>query len=428
MQLSSVNLDNYGGLWCVEPARFSQLLDRVNKMDLVSHVAAQQPRTVNVADPMYASIEGGSIAVIDIQGTMTKAGSSLGGGGTVEARKAIRQAEKDSTVGAILIRFDSPGGTVSGTADLAAEVAKTTKPTIAFVEDLCCSAAMWVASQCDEVYANNATAMIGSIGTFMGLYDISKALENEGIRAVVIKAGEFKGGGFPGAEITDAQIAEWQKQIDAIQAEFTSGIASGRKLSLEEAQKLVTGLTYVATEAQSLKLIDGIKTFDEVVAGMRSKMAPKAIQKGSTKMSETTAPKAATYKEIVAACPGIDPKNSEDALFITECLKDELSAADANELYCGTLASRLKAANEKAAAQAKEIEDLKAAASTAKPKGAPAVGTAAGKTAAAGGTTAQQAWREAIDAKVAAGMSRDKAVIAVNKEQPHLREALLASA
>lgn len=426
MQLSSVNLDNYGGLWCVEPARFSQLLDRVNKMDLAAHVAAQQPRTISVAEPMYASIEGGSIAVIDIQGTMTKAGSSLGGGGTVEARKAIRQAEKDSTVGAILLRFDSPGGTVSGTADLAAEVAKTTKPTIAFVEDLCCSAAMWVASQCDEVYANNATAMIGSIGTFMGLYDISKALEKEGIKAVVIKAGEFKGGGFPGAEITDAQIAEWQKQIDAIQAEFTAGIAKGRKLSTEEAQKLVTGLTYVATEAQSLKLIDGIKTFDEVVAGMRSKMAPKVIQKGQTKMSETT-PKAATYKEIVAACPGIDPKNSEDALFITECLKDELTAADANELYCGTLAGRLKAANEKISAQAKEIDDLKAAAAVAKPKGAPAVGTATGKSA-SGNIDATQTFREAVNAKVAAGMSRDKAVMAVNKEQPHLREAMLASA
>lgn len=415
MQLNAVNLDNYGGLWCVEPTRFSQLLDHVSRMDLRAHIAAQQPRSIGLSDQRFTAIEGGSIAIIDIQGTMTKAGSSLGGGGTVEARQAVRQAEKDPTVGSIIIRFDSPGGTVSGTADLAAEVAKTTKPTIAFVEDLCCSAAMWVASQCDEIYANNATAMIGSIGTFMGLYDVSKALENEGVKAVVIKAGEFKGGGFPGLEISDAQIAEWQKQIDAIQAEFTAGIAKGRKLSIDQAQKLATGLTHVASDARDLKLIDGIKTFDEVVAGLRSKTP----QKGISAMTEKTEPKAATYKEIVAACPGIDPKNAQDALFITDCLKDELTAADANELYCGTLASRLKAAEEKAAAQATELAELKAAAKT---KGAPTVGTL--PTSQSSGD-ARAAFNAAVKAEQEKGLSRSQAVIAVNKKSPELRAAML---
>lgn len=415
MQLNAVNLDNYGGLWCVEPTRFSQLLDHVSRMDLRAHIAAQQPRSIGLSDQRFTAIEGGSIAIIDIQGTMTKAGSSLGGGGTVEARQAVRQAEKDPTVGSIIIRFDSPGGTVSGTADLAAEVAKTTKPTIAFVEDLCCSAAMWVASQCDEIYANNATAMIGSIGTFMGLYDVSKALENEGVKAVVIKAGEFKGGGFPGLEISDAQIAEWQKQIDAIQAEFTAGIAKGRKLSIDQAQKLATGLTHVASDARDLKLIDGIKAFDEVVAGLRSKTP----QKGISAMTEKTEPKAATYKEIVAACPGIDPKNAQDALFITDCLKDELTAADANELYCGTLASRLKAAEEKAAAQATELAELKAAAKT---KGAPTVGTL--PTSQSSGD-ARAAFNAAVKAEQEKGLSRSQAVIAVNKKSPELRAAML---
>lgn len=421
MQLSSVNLDNYSGVWCIEPTRFSQVIDRVNSMNLAAHVAAQQPRTIGLGDQRFRATEGGSIAVIDVQGTMTKAGSSLGGGGTVEARQAIRQAEKDPSIGSIIIRFDSPGGTVSGTADLAAEVAKTTKPTIAFIEDLCCSAAMWVASQCDEVYANNATAMIGSIGTFMGLYDVSKALENEGIKAVVIKAGEFKGGGFPGMEITDAQIAEWQKQIDAIQAEFTAGIAKGRKLSTDQAKSLVTGLTYVATEAQSLKLIDGIKTFDDVVAGLRSKTP----QKGISAMTEKTEPKAATYKEIVAACPGIDPKNAVDSLFVTECLRDELTASDANELYCETLASRLKASEDKATAQATEIAELKAAA-IVKPKGAPAVGTA--KAASIGESDAKAAFAAAIKAEQDKGLSRSQAVLAANRKNPELRAALLAEA
>jgi signal peptide peptidase SppA len=422
MQLESVNLDNYGGLWCVEPARFSQLIERVNKMDLMAHVASQQPRTLDMAEKRFGTVDDGSIAIVDIRGTMTKAGSSLGGGGTVEARRAIRQANADPSVSSIILRFDSPGGTVSGTADLAAEVQKTTKPTIAFVEDLCCSAAMWVASQCDEVYANNATAMIGSIGTFMGLYDISKALENEGIKAVVVKAGEFKGGGFPGMEITEGQIAEWQKQIDAIQSEFTAGIAKGRKLSQEQAQKLVTGLTYVATEAQSLKLIDGIKSFDEIVTGLRSK----APQRGMTKMTEQTATKAATYKEILAACPGIDPKNADDAVFIADCQKNDLTASECNENYCSVLMDRIKAKDEAIAAQAAEIAELKTAATAVpKAKGAPSVGTAP-KSEGSGTGDAATEFRSQVAKKKSAGLSHDRAVSAVNREFPHLVAAMRA--
>jgi len=422
VQPEQVKWSNYGGLWCIEPTRFRQMVNHVNSMNLAAHIASQHPRSFAIGEQRYQSIEGGSIAVIDIQGTMTKAGSSLGGGGTVEARKAIRQAEEDKTVASIILRFDSPGGTVSGTADLAAEVKATTKPTIAFVEDLCCSAAMWVASQCDEIYANNATAMIGSIGTFMGLYDISKALETEGVKAVIIKAGEFKGGGFPGMEITDAQQAEWQKQIDALQAEFTAGIAAGRKLSIDQAKTLVTGLTYVASEAMSLKLIDGIKTFDDVVAGLRAKQQP--LSKGITKMTEKIEPKAATFKEIVSACPGIDAKNPADAAFIVQALGAGLTSQEATENYCAAMKDRLKASEDAAAAQAAELAELKAAAS--KPKGAPAVGTKTDKKAEGGDAAAE--FNAAVKAEQAKGKTKSQAVMAVNKAQPELRAAMVAAA
>ena len=271
MEISQVKLGNYDGLWCVEPTRFSQACGMVNLLDLRAHVTAQEPkRAVSGIGRKFDTVAG-SIAVIDIQGTLTKAGSSLGGGGTIEMRQAIRQANEDKSISGIVLNIDSPGGTVSGTSDLANEVTNSAKPVVAYVEDLCCSAAMWVASQCDEIYANNATALVGSIGTFMGLYDVSKAFENEGIKAVVIKAGEFKGGGFPGSKITDGQIAEWQKVIDATQTQFTAAIAKGRGMSLQAAGRLATGSCFMAEEATRLRLIDGIKTFDEVVAGMRGR-------------------------------------------------------------------------------------------------------------------------------------------------------------
>lgn len=421
MQLHSVKLDNYGGFWCVEPVHFNQIVQRVNSMDLAAHVSAQTPQAFDAAAQSFELTGGGTVAVIDIQGTMTKAGSSLGGGSTIQARHAIRQAEENQTVQSIILRIDSPGGSVAGTSDLAAEVARTTKPTVAFVEDLCASAAMWVAAQCDSVFANSATAKIGSIGTFMALYDISGALENEDVRTVVVKAGEFKGGGFPGMEISDEQIAEWQKVIDATQEQFTASIAEGRGMSIEQARDLNTGLVYMAAEALNRNLIDGIKTFGEVVEELRSR----TTVKGPVAMSDIQTPQAATFKELVEACPGIDAKASADAVFLTECQGAEMTAADTTALYCSTLRDRLAASEEVNSTLAEEVAELKAA--TPRPTGVSAIGTSPAN-ASSKSDDAQADFLREVRKEQEFGKSRAEAVKTVNRKHPELREALVASA
>lgn len=416
MQLRDVKLSNYSGLWCIEPHRFTQMVEHVNRINLTAHVEAQEPVAFDARERQFSTTGGGDIAVIDVVDTMTKAGSSFGGGGTVQARRAIRQAEASSTVSGILMRFDTPGGTVSGTADLAAEIANTSKPIYGFVEDLCASAGVWCASQCDALYANTATAQIGSIGTFMALYDISKALEEEQIRTIVVKAGEFKAGGFPGMEVSDEQVAEWQKMINATQAEFTAAIARGRQISVQQAEQLVTGLTYMANDAIGLNLIDGIKTFDEVVDELRSQTSG-----GRPAMSkETTTPTAATFDEVVAACPGIDPQSGDDALFITDCLKGKLTASEATEHYCDALRDRLSASNDLVAELETEVADLK----SRKPKGAATVGTKPSSSS----EDPRADWNAAIEAEQKKGKSRAQAVRAVNAKSPELREAMLAAA
>jgi len=213
-----LDLSQYFGLWAVESHRFLATFDRVARMDLFSHVAA------NTAEPQASARKsatkmGDDIAVLDIRGTMTKRGSSLAGGGMIEVRQQLRQAIADPEVEGILLRIDSPGGTVSGTADLANDVFKANKrkPVLAFAEDLAASAAFWVASQADAIIANTETAMVGSIGTFIGLHDLSGAAGQQGIRPIVIKSGQFKGAGFPGTEITTEQVAEWQTLVDKTQ-------------------------------------------------------------------------------------------------------------------------------------------------------------------------------------------------------------------
>lgn len=254
-----IDVEDYAGIWCVEPVRFGQMSRMASQLDLrkIAGSRVQNP-TLYVRE--------GSTAVIDVQGSMTKTGSCLGGCSMLEIRKGIRQANADASVKRIVLAIDSPGGTLAGTADLAGEVKRSKKPVDAFIEDLCCSAAMWVASQCRDIFANNRTATIGSIGTFMALYDVSKAFENQGVRAVVVKAGEFKASGFPGLKIGKEQIDQWQKVIDSAQSQFTQGISEGRGLGIFRAKKLSDGRVHLAAEAQRLGLIDGIKSYDEVVA------------------------------------------------------------------------------------------------------------------------------------------------------------------
>lgn len=227
-------------------------------------VAAHQdaPETTEVPGEKRTA----QIAVISVRGMMTKYGSSLSSAGSmIRLRRAVRQADRSSDVDGTLLVFDTPGGTVAGTADFAAEIARAAKhkPIFGFAEDLVASAGYWCISQCSRVYANDSTALIGSIGTYIGLYDFSGALAKEGIEAIVIRAGEMKGAAFPGTEITDEQKAYFQGIVDKTQASFTTAVAMGRGLAEERVP--VDGKVYMADDAQSLGLIDGIKTFDEVL-------------------------------------------------------------------------------------------------------------------------------------------------------------------
>lgn len=206
------------------------------------------------------------VAVVTVAGLLLKRGSDwLGIPGCVDYRGTIESLADDETAAKVIVVFDSPGGTVSGVDDLAETVrrAASKKPVIAFCEDLCASAAYWVASQCTEVYANRS-AMVGSIGVYRLVYDDSKGFEADGVKAHLIKSADFKGAGAPGAKIEDRHLAEWQRQVDDTHARFTTAIRSARA---KVDTKSFDGRLYGARDAVRLGLIDGIATFDQAVSG-----------------------------------------------------------------------------------------------------------------------------------------------------------------
>lgn len=264
-------LDEYFGLWAVEGTRFNSLWEMARGMDLRGHVAAAGRGAPVTSTTQKVATKGDqSVAVIKAVGTLMKQQSSMGGTSTIQLRRDIRQAAADPTVSGILIAIDSPGGTVAGTADLVADVkaASKRKPVWAHIDDLGASAAYWLASQADMIYANNATALVGSIGTLWVLYDESGAMEQAGIKTVKIATGPLKGIGAGGTAITEEHVAHLVKLTNETQSNFDAAVMKGRGLTKTQLETVRTGGVFTAPEALGLRLIDGIQSLDATLAAL----------------------------------------------------------------------------------------------------------------------------------------------------------------
>lgn len=267
-------LDEYAGPWAIEWTAFNAFLDMANRIDLARHMAeaADAPPEPKSAVEYVSAGANKTVAVVPLVGMLMKQRSSLGGTSTVQVRRELRAAAADPNVSAVLLAVESPGGTVSGTDDLAAEVRSIRragrKPVWAHVDDLCASAAYWVASQAEQVWANGPTAMVGSIGTIMTLYDASERLERDGTRAMVFATGSLKGAGVFGSRVTDEQQAYFQGLVNASQAEFDRWVKDGRRLSDEQLARVRTGAVYSARDAKAHRLIDGVRSFEETVKAL----------------------------------------------------------------------------------------------------------------------------------------------------------------
>lgn len=256
-------LDEYLAVWAMHEPAFLSHWELLRAADLSAHVLASldSPPRLHSRLSRLPVGKGKSIARIDVAGTLMKQQSSFGGTSTVQLRRDIREAAADPDVSAILLTVDSPGGTVAGTEDLAAEVlaARRKKMVWAHADDLAASAAYWVASQAEEVWANGKTALVGSIGTLMTVYDLSSAAEKQGVKALVFGTGPLKGAGFPGSEVTEEQRNYFRSIVERTQKSFDAAVQKGRRLTDRQLADVRTGGVFLAEEAQERKLIDGVR-------------------------------------------------------------------------------------------------------------------------------------------------------------------------
>jgi len=282
----------YVGPWGILEERLQAMVDRLSRLDFTAHVANYRASMPVMSPPSERiSILEGGVAVVDISGPLLKYGSSLGGTASITTRRQIRHAMQSEAVKSILLRIDSPGGSIAGVYDLAADVAAAAarKPTVAHISDLGSGTAYWIASQAGKVYANS-TAIVGSIGVHMVVTDASQMAANQGVKVHVVKAGAFKGSGEVGTEITTEQLARWQRDINTFGGFFTEAVARGRKLPMARAKELSDGAVYVGQKAVDVGLIDGIESLDATLARLRASSIPQPGKQAAAKITATNQP------------------------------------------------------------------------------------------------------------------------------------------
>jgi signal peptide peptidase SppA len=214
----------------------------------------------------------GSVGILPLHGPIfPKANlmTELSGATSMEQfTQDFRELMNNDRVESILLDVDSPGGSSFMLEEMAQEIraARDVKPIYSVANTMACSAAYYLASQASEMYASDSS-MTGSIGTFMVHTDESQLAENVGIKQTVIKEGRFKAAEI--LPLTDESHEYLQSVVKDANDQFIASVAAGRNTTVENViQNYGEGGVVSAKKALDAGMVDGIRTYDEVLGAM----------------------------------------------------------------------------------------------------------------------------------------------------------------
>ena len=193
-----------------------------------------------------------TIAVIDVSGVITDAD-------TDKIDKQLEKFGNNSSIKAILLHIDSPGGGAAASQEIYHEVLRVReqkhKKVVASVESVGASGAYYIASACDKIYANPAS-VVGSIGVIMEWTNYGDLMKWAKLKPVVITHGELKDAGDPTRDMTPQEAAYFQSLVDNMYGQFVHDVAVGRHASDDKIRPLATGQVWTGEQSQPLGLID----------------------------------------------------------------------------------------------------------------------------------------------------------------------------
>jgi len=190
-----------------------------------------------------------------------------------EILENLKEFAEDETIKAVVVRIDSPGGSVAPAQEIysALKNLRKNKKIVASLGTVAASGGYFVACAADKIIANPGT-VTGSISAIMYFANAEELMRKIGLKASVIKSGKFKDIGSPVREMTEEERKILQNLVDDIYDQFLDIVVTERKIPREEIKKIADGRVFTGRQALALKLVDALGD-KEFAIDLAAKMA-----------------------------------------------------------------------------------------------------------------------------------------------------------
>ena len=203
---------------------------------------------------------GDRIGVVDLDGVILSPQPVVG---------QLKKFADDSSIKAIILHVNSPGGGVAASEEIYREVKRINqekkKRVVVSIETVGASGAYYIASASNKIYADQGS-IVGSIGVIAEWVNYGDLLKWAKLKSIVFKSGEFKDTGNPARELTPAEQAYMQGLIENMFGQFVQAVADGRGMKFDDVKAIADGKVWTGKEALSMKLIDATGDFEAVVS------------------------------------------------------------------------------------------------------------------------------------------------------------------
>lgn len=267
--------------WAIQREKLQEIREiytrhlRGDKIDIAG-LEAKAGVPFDNAPSGYEVIDG--VAVVGLQGVIAKKMNlftKISGGVSTELfARDVKEAREDPNVRAIIILGDTPGGTVDGTSDAAAEVFKTrgVKPIVTLADGLLASAGVWIGTAADKVYITNETVNVGSIGVLVEHVDYSEQQARDGAKVTEVYAGKYKRITSQNSPLSKDGKQYLQDRVDYLYSIFVDTVAKHRGASYEQVlDNMADGRIFIGEQAIEAGLVDGVSTLDALIAELAVK-------------------------------------------------------------------------------------------------------------------------------------------------------------
>jgi len=311
--------------WAILPSKLAVLEEIV-----VRHVSGEKLDAEEVQTRIHGAKRPddrrvNNVAVLPLFGTIfPRANLMTDMSGATSAERfgsAFSSLVNDPEVNAIVLDVDSPGGQINGVEELSRKIfdARGTKPIIAVANHIMASAAYWIGTAADELVIS-PSGEVGSIGVFAVHKDMSAALEKDGIKVSIIKAGKFKIEGNPYESLTEEARSAIQLKVDEAYDGFIDAVARNRGVKQATVRNdFGEGRMVGSRQAVRLGMADRVGTLEETIVHLLNQNGSPAMMRAG--QPENVSPEVSDLSSSKEMQPVVDVERESRLARLRERIK-----------------------------------------------------------------------------------------------------------